>query len=96
MRGFLAPELGEVKLYPGRSDVVSQLNVKNGSMVEVGDVLAVFSEISIGHDGTSTANIMSGFLDQQISLLERRIALANDRALIAGVQLADRSKALKA
>jgi membrane fusion protein len=96
VRGFLAPEHGEVKLYPGRSGVVSQLNVKNGSMVEVGDVLAVFSEISSGHDGSSTAKIMAGFLDQQISLLEHRIELANDRALIAGAQLADRSKALKA
>jgi membrane fusion protein len=95
-RGFLAPEHGEVKLYPGRSGVVSQLNVKNGSMVEVGDVLAVFSEISSGHDGTSTANIMAGFLDQQISLIERRIELTNERALIAGVQLADRRKALDA
>lgn len=95
-RGFLAPEHGEVKLYPGRSGVVSQLNVKNGSMVEVGDVLAVFSEISSGHDGSSTANIMAGFLDQQISLIERRIELTNDRALIAGVQLAERSNALAA
>lgn len=86
VRGYLSAVGGEVKIFSARNAVINELHVSNGQFVAKGDLLASLSEPGVDESGADVHALLIQHLDEQISALEKRLALLQDRRLMTREQ----------
>ncbi|MBC54394.1 MAG: hypothetical protein CMQ34_11230 [Gammaproteobacteria bacterium] len=79
VRGYLTPTGGEVKVYGGKSGVVTEVFVDDGDVVKAGDILVSLADPQYDHEGRAKAGLVLQQIDGQLQQLARRQAVVSSR-----------------
>jgi len=71
VKGFLVPDSGIIKVYPGRSGNIDRIYVSDGQSVQKGDLIAKVSLSRVQLNGIDLSVSLISSLKSQISLLEQ-------------------------
>jgi membrane fusion protein len=77
--GFLAPELGVVRIVPKRAGVIAAVHVHEGNLVQAGDALVTVTAGQANDRGQDVDEAMLGRLKQQAAALRTQVALEKNR-----------------
>lgn len=78
--GFLAPELGVVRIVPKRAGMIAAVHVHEGDLVQAGDALVTVSAGQANDRGQDVDEAMLSRLKQQAAALRAQIGLERRRA----------------
>lgn len=90
VRGYLASQEGEIKLYGSRAGILREVFYNDGDVVNKGDVLATIADARFDEEGFQSSEESLAQVDEQILQLHARIQVLKKKSAVNLAQLQSR------
>lgn len=90
VRGYLASQEGEIKLYANRAGILRDVFYRDGDVVKKGEVLATIADSQFDAEGSQASEKSLAQLDEQMSQLHARIIVLTRKSAVNSAQLQSR------